>query len=366
MARAGEPAEDKVAAKGIKSWKKGDWNTVTVIQQQGEAALFINGYRSAAAKVESGEAPATLAIELAPGDAADLAIRRLEVMSANVPPPVAGLPVGWCIRANGTAPEDARAAGIEQLELALQDVVPLSDEEFERLAQRLAAVGLPVLSGYNLFGNDWKLIGPEADPAKQDQHLEKALPRLAKLGMKYVVFNSGPARRAPDGMDPKEARKALVELGRRMARKARAHKLEVLLEPLRRSDTNQVNTVAEAIEVIRAVGQPNFRLLVDYSFMTIEKEDPAVLKKARGLLRHVHIARPEGRTYPVAEDAAAYEPLFAALAAIRYQGGISIHARTDNFFADAPRALSYLRTEVAKLPAAKKRPAATAAAAMTN
>jgi sugar phosphate isomerase/epimerase len=173
--------------------------------------------------------------------------------------------------------------------------------------------------------------------------------------MKYLVFNSGPARKAPEGMPPREARQALVELGRRMARKARPHGIEVLLEPLRRTDTNQVNTVAEAIEVVRAVGQPNFRILVDHSFMAIEKEDPAVLKKARGLIRHVHIARPQGRTYPVAEDAESYQALFAALAAIRYQGGISIHARTDNFFADAPRALAYLRAELAKLPAAKAR-----------
>ena len=358
--------DDKQAAKGVKSWKPGAWNWLTIIAQGGEATLFLNGYRALATKLEA--APeARLALELAPGGASALEVRHLELMSDNVPPPVPGRPVGWCIRANGSAPEEARAAGMEQLELALQDVLELSDADLDKLAARLAANGLPVLSGYNLFGQantEWKLIGPESDVAKQDQHMDRAFARLAKLGARYVVFNSGPARRAPEGMDPKQARKALVALGRRMASKARAHKLEVLLEPLRRSDTNMVNTVTEAVEVARAVGQPNFGIVVDHSFMSIEKEDPAVLRKAGRLIRHVHLARPEGRTYPVEEDAQHYQAFFAALAAIRYQGGFSIHARTDNFFADAPRALRFLRSEAAKLPAVKvKKPVKMAARA---
>ena len=136
-----------------------------------------------------------------------------------------------------------------------------------------------------------------------------------------MVFNSGPARKAPDDLPPAEGRKQLVEFSRRFAREAGKHKLTVLLQPLRSTDTNQVTTVAEAVEVVRAVGQPNFKLLTDWSFMHIQKDDAAELAKARGRLAHVWLAKPGPRTYPITEDAAEYEALFAALSKIRYRGG---------------------------------------------
>ena len=356
-ANAGAPAGDEQAAKAIKSWKPGDWNWVTVSVRDGKVLLMLNDYPAARAELAAGPAgdtPGQLALELAPTGAgpSQLELRRLEVMSAPIPPPVPGYPVGWCIRANGSAPEEADAAGFEYVELALQDVNDLPDADFDKLAtrlQKLAAAGLPAVAGYNFFPNELKLIGPEVDRAKLDAHLARGLPRLARLGLKYVVFNSGPARKAPDDMPPAQARKQLVEFSRRFAREARKHKLTVLLEPLRSTDTNQVTKVAEAVEVVRAVGQPNFRLLTDWSFMHIQKDDASELDKARGRLAHVWLAKPGPRTYPVSEDAAEYEALFAALAKIRYRGGLSVHARTDNFFADAPEALRFLRTRAAEL-----------------
>ena len=354
-AGAGEDAvtaQDALSAKAVKSWKTGDWNRVTVSVRDGKALLMLNDFP--AARVELAAEPGQLALELAPTGAggSQLELRRLEVMSAVIPPPVPGYPVGWCIRANGSAPEEAELAGFEYVELALQDVNDLSDADFDKLAARLkalAAAGLPAVAGYNFFPNELKLIGPEVDAARLDAHLAKGLPRLARLGLKYVVFNSGPARKAPDDMAPAEARKQLVAFSRRFAREARKHKLTVLLQPLRSSDTNQVTTVAEAVEVVRAVGQPNFQLLADWSFMHIQKDDAAELNKARGRLAHVWLAKPGPRTYPVSQDSAEYDALFAALAKIRYRGGLSVHARTDNFFADAPEALRFLRTRAAGL-----------------
>jgi sugar phosphate isomerase/epimerase len=349
-------AADQLTAKAIKSWKPGDWNWVTVSVRGGKVLLMLNDFPAARTELPAaaGSTPGQLALELAPTGtgASQLELRRLEVMSAPIPPPVPGYPVGWCIRANGSAPEEAEAAGFEYVELALQDVNDLSDEDFDKLAARLktlAAAGLPAVAGYNFLPNELKLIGPEADRAKQDAHLAKGLPRLARLGLKYVVFNSGPARKAPDDLPPAQGRKQLVEFSRRFAREAAKHKLTVLLQPLRSTDTNQVTTVAEAVEVVRAVGQPNFKLLTDWSFMHIQKDDATQLAKARGRLAHVWLAKPGARTYPIAEDAAEYEAFFAALAKIRYRGGLSVHARTDNFFADAPEALRFLRTRAAEL-----------------
>src|SRR5262249_46513346 len=47
------------------------------------------------------------------------------------PPPVPNHPIGRCVRVLGvTASEDAKTAGFEYVELALQDLLRLSDAEF--------------------------------------------------------------------------------------------------------------------------------------------------------------------------------------------------------------------------------------------
>jgi hypothetical protein len=144
-------AEEAQTVKAIKSWKPGEWNWVTVSVRDGKVLLMLNDFPAARVQLAAAAAeapPGQLALELAPTGAGpgQLELRRLEVMSAPIAPPVPGYPVGWCIRANGSAPEEADLAGFEYVELALQDVNDLSDEDFDKLAsrlQKLAAAGLP-------------------------------------------------------------------------------------------------------------------------------------------------------------------------------------------------------------------------------
>src|SRR5690349_21470607 len=67
----------------------------------------------------------------------------------SVPPPVPGIPIGWCIRAKAPVFADAKWAGFEYVELALQDVLPLTDDDFAKLNAELQKLNLRALSGYN-------------------------------------------------------------------------------------------------------------------------------------------------------------------------------------------------------------------------
>jgi D-psicose/D-tagatose/L-ribulose 3-epimerase len=277
-----------------------------------------------------------------------LEVRKLDLLSEAIPPPVPGTPIGWCIRAQGSAPDDAKAAGFEYVELAMQDVLSLSDEDFDKAVARFTALGLPARVGYNVIPAELMLVGPAADKAKQDEHLKRALARARRLGLKMVVLNGGPPRKVPEGFATDKAWKQLVDFGRRFAAQAKKNGLTVLVQPLRPEETNLVTNVPDALKLVNAVARPNFQLLVDYSFMAMQKEDPKVLEKAKGHLAHVWISNPNGRVYPMSKDEADYAAFFAVLKKIGYHGGISIHARTDSFFADAPPAVAFLRTMAAQ------------------
>ena len=261
----------------------------------------------------------------------------------SLPPPVEGFPIGWCLRVQGTTLEEAKGAGFEYVEMALQDVLSLDDAAFDALVERLHTVGIPARAGYNLLPNEMKVVGPDVDRGKLGAHLRRALARVARLGLSYVVFGSGKSREVPEGYSRERAYDQLVDFSRRLADEAKKHKLTVLVQPLRKQDTNLVNTVPEALALIEKVRRPNFHMLVDYSFMVIGNEDPGVLRDAGPHVRHVWVSNPNGRVYPMASGEADYASFFRALKGIGYRGGISVQARTDAFAADAPRAITFLR-----------------------
>lgn len=275
------------------------------------------------------------------------------LLAETLPTPVPGYPIGRCVRVLGvTAPEDAKTAGFEYLELALQDLLPLSGEEFAKIVTRLRAVGLPLVSGYGFMPADVRIVGPDVDRNVVDENLKRGLSRAAGLGLQMVVYGNlnTASRRAPEGFSQEQAWKQLIDFGRSAAREASKHGITVLIEPMPARSTNTVNTVVDALRLVDAVNDPHFQMLVDFSFMVQGKEDMAILHRAARHIRQVEISNPNGRVYPKSEDEADYQSFFRALKEGGYRGGFSIHGRPDDFFVDAPRAITVLR-KLAAVPA---------------
>lgn len=272
--------------------------------------------------------------------------------AVEVPPPVPGYPIGWCIRARPEAFVDAAAAGFEYVELALQDLLGQSAPEFALRAGALAASGRPALSGYNPFPREMKLVGPEVDRAALAAHLDHLLARAGALRLRYLIFNSGAGWRVPENYPAQRAFGELVEFTREFARRAGAQGITVLVQPLRPSDSNQITSIAEALALVRAVDHPHCGLMVDYSFAVIGQDRFDALLAAGPHLRHVHLANPAAnRNYPMDAAESDYGALFGVLRRINYRGGLSVHGGTKDFAADAPRALAFLRGEARRLAA---------------
>jgi alpha-galactosidase len=292
-----------------------------------------------------GQARAEVRAKVPPHGVVMLRLSAPESEAADTEPrrPVPGLPIGYCTGGEGRSPEEAKAAGFEFVEVRLRDVAALSDEEFANLRARTRRLGIPVRSAINLLPADMKVVGPELDRARQEAYLRRALARGAQLGIKLAVFGSGGSRTAPPGYPREVAWRELVDFGRRAASAARQHGITIVIEALRRQETNMVNTAAEALALVRAVKHANFQMLVDHFHMSAENEDPAIVLEAREHIRHVQIANPDGRTFPGATDESDYGTLFRHLRRIGYRGGISIEARTADFATDAPRSIALLR-----------------------
>jgi D-psicose/D-tagatose/L-ribulose 3-epimerase len=273
------------------------------------------------------------------------AVGSAEQASAEAAAPVAGFPVGWCVRARAEAFADAKRAGFEYVDLAMQDVLGLSDQDFEELAAALTRLDLRALSGYNPIPAELRLVGPDIDRTKQDAHLALVVRRAARLQLSFLIFNSGASWRVPDGSSRERAREQLVEFARRFSAAAAGRTITVLVGPLRSTDSNLLTTIAETTAFVQAVDRPNVAMMVDYSFLRIQQDDPSALLGAGRLLRHVHVGNPSvtPRAYPMDERESDYASFFTTLKRIGYRGGLSVHASTASFDADAPRAIAFLR-----------------------
>lgn len=279
----------------------------------------------------------------------NLALALCGVFWASTPAAAAsskGPSIGLCVKLADL--DVAREAGYDYVEVAAGEVNALSDADFETLVARVKASPLPVRSANLFLPGTLKVTGPQIDVAQQTAHVERTMARLSALGVKTLVFGSGRSREVPEGFSREAAFDQLVAFGRLAAGAAERQGLVIALEPLRRQETNIINTAGEGLRLVEAVDLPAFQILVDFYHLTLEGEDPAVIVTAGKRLRHVHVANPEGRVFPRDEAEAAYAPFFARLREIGYTGGVSVEAGTKDLPADAKASALLLRNLLAK------------------
>jgi D-psicose/D-tagatose/L-ribulose 3-epimerase len=267
-----------------------------------------------------------------------LACRPPRGVEAPAPPQVA---IGRCVGIDALA--ETRAAGFDYAELGVSGIARLSDEDFEQAVARHRAVGLPTPAANGFLPATVRVTGPDVDAGKQLAYLRKAFARLARLGVHVVVFGSAGARNVPENFPRETAWQQLVDFGKRLGPEAARHGIVVAVEPLRRQESNIINTAAEGLRLVEAVAHPNFQLMVDFYHLATEREDPAIIVQARDHIRHFHFANPDGRVFPL--DAAEYDyaGFFAAVRRIGFRGGLSIEATpAHGVAADGPRAVAFL------------------------
>ncbi len=249
--------------------------------------------------------------------------------------------VGWCTPLKTL--EAAKNAGFDYAELGTAELATMSDADFEQAAQLVKRIGLPTPVTNLFLPGTLKVTGPQIDPAAQLAYVRTAFTRLEKIGTTIVVFGSGGARRIPEGFDKAEAFKQLVDFGKRIAPEAQAHGITVAVEPLRKQESNIINSAGEGLELVNAIGHPNFQLMIDFYHLASENEDPEIVIRAASHIRHLHTANPTGRVFPLEWTEFDYAPFFANLRKIGYDKRISVEASTTDFPGQAPRSIALLR-----------------------
>ncbi len=249
--------------------------------------------------------------------------------------------VGYCAELKEV--DAANAAGFDYLELRTSEIAALSDADYEKLVEKLKRLKISVPVTYLFIPGSIKLTGPKIDQEQQMNYVRKAFDRVSRLGARLITFGSGVARQVPEGFSKEAAFKQLVEFCQRIGPEAKARNLTIVIEPQRKQECNIINSAAEGLELINAVNHPNIQLMVDFYHLAEEKENPAIILKAKDHIRHLHMANPTGRVFPLKWEEYDYGRFFENLRQIGYDQRISIEAGTKDFPKEAPQAIAFLR-----------------------
>jgi sugar phosphate isomerase/epimerase len=220
--------------------------------------------------------------------------------------------------------------GYEGLEIAPFTVAPRVTEL--TVAQRQVLRSQAEECGLTILGLHWLLARTEglqitsADAAVRNRtaaYLVELARFCRDLGGNLLVFGSPAQRRIPTGATAVEALDYAAFTFKKALPAIADCGVKLCLEPLAPSETDFINTCAEAVALLDQVEHPNFVLHLDVKAMSSESTPvPDLIRRYAPKTGHFHANDPNRRGPGFGETD--FKPIFRALRDNDYQGWVSV------------------------------------------
>jgi sugar phosphate isomerase/epimerase len=228
------------------------------------------------------------------------------------------------------AAEFAAKAGYDALEIApftiapyVTDILPAARERVRQAAAR---------AGIAISGIHWVLARTEGlhlthpDAAIRERtsnYLCDLVDFCADLGGHVLVLGSPKQRSVIEGTSPRQAWERATAAVRASVARASDRGLTICLEPLSPSETNFINTAAEAIRFVQQFQSPSFRIILDVKAMSSESKPVAqIIRDSWPHFAYFH-ANDKNLKGPGFGEID-FKPIAAALKEVGYDGYLSV------------------------------------------
>jgi sugar phosphate isomerase/epimerase len=225
----------------------------------------------------------------------------------------------------------ARSTGYTGLEIdpsnLSDDPAALSASERVTLRKTMTERGVEYVGVHSFLKapKGLHLTTPNADVRRRSwDYFDRLIDLAADLGDHSVmVLGSSKQRQAIEGGKPEEAVRRLSDGLARMAPHAERRGVTILMEPLAPHLCNVVNSMEDAVAIVKQVGSGAVQSMFDTHNTTAETLPlPDVIRKHFSRIRHVHLNELDGK-YP-GRGGFAFAPVLKALRDLDYQGWMSV------------------------------------------
>lgn len=243
-----------------------------------------------------------------------------------------------CNEAFGSGTFAATCRAIRQAGYAGIEIAPFTLAESPgevSPAQRQECRSIMQSEGLAFVGLHWLMVSPKGlhvtTPdavlrARSWDHIRSLIDLCADLGPHGVmVFGSPHQRSTTGGSTRAEATGRFVEGLAGVAPQAAARSVTILVEALPANQSDVVQSLAEAVAIVKEIASPAVRTMFDVHNAVDESEPHAVLvDRYFDLIRHIHVNELDGRH--CGTGSYDFRPLFEILRRRAYSGWVSLEA----------------------------------------
>ena len=235
--------------------------------------------------------------------------------------------------------------GFDFVEVSNWAVYTMDDEKYGAMVKLAGELPEGFMYACNgLVPPDFRLTGPEVDYDKIRDFADKSFAKLAKLGVKMLVFGSSKAKIVPEGFDFGKAMGQLIEVTKIFGEAAEKNGQRVCIEPLRTEECNIINTAEDSVKLAKDTGRANVGGHVDYYHLMQNGEKMSKLEGLAKDIVHTHIASPCKRNMPTADDGADYKQFFDYLRKGGYDATVSFEGGGDKTPENLKALCEYLKS----------------------
>lgn len=220
-----------------------------------------------------------------------------------------------------------KAWGFDSVELAIEDP---SHIDAVKVKEALDRNGLTCCSICGAFGPDRDLRGNATQQKTSVKYMKGLIDAMVDLDCPALI---GPVYSAVGRADQETAKdrqaqfKTIVKNLKEVCKYAEDRGKIICLEPLNRFETDCVNTVDQALKIVKAVKSPVLKLHLDSFHMNIEEKNQGdAIRKAGSLLGHFHACGSDRGT--PGSDHIDWKGIAAAMKEIQFDGAVVIESFT--------------------------------------
>lgn len=234
--------------------------------------------------------------------------------------------------------------GFETVEIPVEDPSHIDPAKVKAAADK---AGLAIGSVCACMGPGRDLRGTPGEQKTAMDYCKKLIDQMVVLGCPSLIGPVYSVVGKADAVEPakqKEEWALVVKNLKVLAKYAEQKGVQICIEPLNRFETDFLNTVEQALKLVKDVGSKAVKIHLDTFHMNIEQKNQGdSIRKAGKLLAHFHACGSDRGT--PGNDHIDWKPIAKALKDIKYDGDVVIESFTTDVKVIARAAAIWRRME---------------------
>ncbi|MBO3801246.1 MAG: sugar phosphate isomerase/epimerase family protein [Thermoproteota archaeon] len=202
----------------------------------------------------------------------------------------------------------------------------VSKEELKKIKELSKSYGIEIVASNVIYPPDLSHVSNDESLRKKSiEYTYKIAEAASEVDCPILVWGSGRARKILPEVSPEKGYERNLQVLREAAKAGEDFNVTFAIEPLPKNETNFINTIEEALKIVKAINSDFLKIIADVRHMIREERDLVEsLRLAKEDIVHVHLA--DNNSKVPGRGIINFTKLFEVFKEIGYNRAMSIEA----------------------------------------